>query len=161
MPGLVEITQWFWFIDCLLFLSPLRIFHSEKDVKIAGEVLQNLGRCSTFMPFWAANLRYKILPINQTISRCIPAMRHVTSFYTVLSEGTSRLVAPYNKPGGMPNENLQTGGRQKWSERLLQFKLWCVFFFLLKSAISLAIIIIHIVGAAAVALWVRAFAPQA
>ena len=36
-----------------------------------------------------------------------------------------------------------------------------VFFFLLKSAISLAIIIIHLVGAAAMALQVRAFAPQA
>ena len=67
MPGLVEITQWFWFIDCLLFLSRLRIFHSEKDVKIAGEVLQNLGLCSTFMPFWAGLLRYKaeILPIRR------------------------------------------------------------------------------------------------
>ena len=129
MPGLVEITQWFWLIDCLLFLSPLRIFYSEKDVKIAGEVLQNLGLCSTFMPFWAGNLHYKILPIDQPISRCIPAMRHVTSFYTVLSEGIPCLVAPYNKPGGMTNENLQTGGRQKWSERLLQFKLWCGFFF--------------------------------
>ena len=87
-------------------MSSFRLIATLYCIAIEYGHLRTLNFCnasSTFMPFWAGNLRYKaeILPIRRKTLNDQSDNQSLHSRYTtrdvvlhVLSEGTSRLVAP-------------------------------------------------------------------